>query len=98
MITVIIPAYNRSKSTAEAIRSVLGQSYGKYEIIIVDDDSDDDMGELIERNFRGWLNQGVLRYFRNEQHPVYSMAKSRHAESSLFYGLRAKIFPQIIRD
>ncbi len=41
-VTVVIPTYNRKEYLLEAINSVLCQNYVNYEIVIVDDGSDDD--------------------------------------------------------
>ena len=41
MITVIIPLYNKEKSIAKTINSVIKQSYTDFEIIVVDDGSTD---------------------------------------------------------
>jgi cellulose synthase/poly-beta-1,6-N-acetylglucosamine synthase-like glycosyltransferase len=42
LVSIIIPTYNSSQFIAEAIRSVQAQSYGVWEIIVVDDCSTDD--------------------------------------------------------
>lgn len=48
-IAVIIPTYNRAHLIAETLDSVLGQSYGPSEIIVVDDGSTDDTESVLAR-------------------------------------------------
>lgn len=48
-VTIITPTYNRLEKLKEAIASVLGQSYTKWEHIIVSDSYDKNVKELIER-------------------------------------------------
>ena len=47
-ISVIIPTYNRAERLGKAIDSVLNQSHQDFELIIVDDGSDDNTAEVIE--------------------------------------------------
>jgi glycosyltransferase involved in cell wall biosynthesis len=47
MITVLMPAYNAGKYIADAIRSVLAQSFTDFELLIVDDGSSDDTVDVI---------------------------------------------------
>jgi len=66
-VSIIIPTYNRRDFLREAIRSVLEQSFRDFELIVVDDGSDDGTREMIQREFPGLLtylyqeNQGVSR-------------------------------------
>jgi len=48
-ISVIIPTYNRAKKLKKAIDSVFAQSYQGFELIVVDDGSDDNTADLIKK-------------------------------------------------
>jgi glycosyltransferase involved in cell wall biosynthesis len=47
LVTVIIPTYNRGWIIQEAIDSVLDQDFNDYELIVVDDGSDDNTREVL---------------------------------------------------
>ncbi len=47
LVSVIIPTYNRARFVVEAVESVLHQSFKDYEVIVVDDGSDDATPELL---------------------------------------------------
>ncbi len=57
-ISICIPTYNRSKYLMEAIESALLQSYKNYEIVIVNDGSNDDTESIILN-----IKNNKIKYF-----------------------------------
>ena len=49
-ISIIIPVYNLQNFIAQTIDSVLNQTFGDYELIIVDDGSCDDSLKILDIN------------------------------------------------
>ncbi len=47
VVTVIIPTFNRSASLKRALESVRGQEFADWELIVVDDGSEDDTGTMV---------------------------------------------------
>jgi len=50
-VSVIIPSFNHGEFLAEAVKSVLNQTFKSYEIIIIDDASDDEISTDIALSF-----------------------------------------------
>lgn len=46
-ISVIIPAYNCENTISKCLNSLLSQTYGNFEIIVVDDGSEDKTGDIV---------------------------------------------------
>lgn len=61
--SVIIPVYNRAHLLGETIDTVLAQSYPRFEIIIVDDGSTENIRSALDAKFS---NESRLRYFRKQ--------------------------------
>lgn len=53
LVSVIIPAYNRSRLLPETLGSLLDQTYRPLEIVVVDDGSTDDTSEVVDR----WISE-----------------------------------------
>ncbi len=49
LVSVILPVYNGEKYLAEAVESILSQSYQNFELVIIDDGSKDKSQEIIKR-------------------------------------------------
>lgn len=47
MVSIIMPTYNRSKTLAQSIESVLKQTYKDWQLIVVDDGSTDNTEDLM---------------------------------------------------
>lgn len=71
MFSVIIPAYNAEKFLPAAISSVLSQSWEAFELIVVDDGSQDGTGAVVES-----IRDPRLKYLRQENGGV-SAARNR---------------------
>jgi glycosyltransferase involved in cell wall biosynthesis len=70
-VSVVITAYNRPDYLQAALNSALGQTYGNYEIIVVDDCSETDLSGVIEPP------PGGIRYVRQSENAGPSAARNR---------------------
>ena len=70
--SVIMATYNRAFCITAALDSLLSQNYRSFEIIVVDDGSEDDTGDLIRDRYAAELSEGRIVYIRTENHGVCS--------------------------
>ena len=64
--SLIMPTRNRAWCIGAAIESALCQTHQNFELIVVDDGSDDDTAEVLRRDFAPQLDSGIIRYVRLE--------------------------------
>ena len=74
LVSVVIPCFNYGKYIDEAVDSVLNQTYKNFEIVIIDDCSEDDSYKDCLRQID--KNKDKIRVFRNEVNK--GVAKSRN--------------------
>lgn len=62
LVSVSMPAFNSERYIAEAIESVLAQTYTNFELIIVDDGSTDRTREIVER----YTDPRIIKIFSDQ--------------------------------
>ena len=77
LVSVIMPAFNRESTISKSIRSVLDQTYRRFELLVIDDGSDDKTVEVIET----FLNDERVRLIR-ASHGGVSAARNKGLENS----------------
>ena len=48
MVSVIVPVYNAEKYIEKCVMSILSQTYGDIEVLLIDDGSTDQSGHIID--------------------------------------------------
>ncbi len=71
-VTLVTPTRNRRHTIARAVRSVLAQTHGDWELVVVDDASTDDTAEIV----RGF-GDARIRYVVEREHVGVTAAKNR---------------------
>jgi glycosyltransferase involved in cell wall biosynthesis len=51
LVSVIVPTYNRAYCLPRTLDSILGQTYPRFEVILIDDGSTDGTGDLVARTY-----------------------------------------------
>ena len=70
-VSIILPTYNRAALLPRSIESVLGQTYGDFELIVVDDGSQDDSAAVVAK-----FGDKRTRYLRHTQNRGVAAARN----------------------
>lgn len=83
-ISIIVPTYNRERALENAIQSVVNQSFSSWELIVVDDGSTDNTGEL------------MLSYTQRDGRIKYLRQSNQGAPSARNEGLSLSSAPWVL--
>ena len=72
LVSIIMPSYNTAKFIEESIESVLKQTYQNWELIIVDDCSNDNTGEVVSM-----FNDSRIKYLVNERNSGAAVSRNK---------------------
>lgn len=61
LFSIVMPTHNRAGVIANAIDSVIAQSYDRWELIVVDDGSTDGTGDMIRERYAAQVGEGRIR-------------------------------------
>lgn len=76
-VSVIIPTYNRADLVGRAIQSVLDQTYKDFELIVVDDASEDNTKEVVND-----FDDSRIKFIRHKKNRGGSAARNTGAENA----------------
>lgn len=77
LFSVIIPVHNRTVELRRAVNSVINQSIKDIEILIVDDASEEDIGQVVES-----FNDNRIRFFKLESKGNANVARNKGIQES----------------
>lgn len=78
--SIVIPTYNRADIIEKSLDSIYNQTYDDWEIIVVDNASNDNTKEVLEK----YLEKGKIRYIINDKN--YERSYSRNKGMALASG------------
>lgn len=73
LVSIIMPSYNTGHFIAETIKSVLAQSYPNWELLIVDDCSNDNTDDVV----KPFLSDPRISYIKNSKNSGAAVSRNR---------------------
>ena len=72
LFSIIIPVFNREKFIEKSVKSVISQTYDNWELIVIDDASNDGTTKILER-----IKDKKIKIIRNEKNIERSATRNR---------------------
>ena len=79
LVSIIIPTYNNAEFLGKALKSVIDQTYGSWEAIVIDNNSTDQTDEVINK-----FQDIRIKYYKISNYGI--IAKSRNLGINLAKG------------
>ncbi len=79
IVSIVMPCYNAAEYVGLAIQSIINQSFRAWELVIVDDCSDDGSFELIEKLA---IDESRIKYYKNDKNRGISFSRNYGIEKS----------------
>lgn len=73
LVSIVMPSYNTEKYIADAIQTVLDQTYTNWELLIVDDCSTDKTDEIV----KPFLFDKRIKYLKNERNSGTAVCRNK---------------------
>ncbi len=73
LVSIIMPSFNTGQYVAQSIESVLAQTYSNWELLIVDDCSEDDTTDVVS----AYLSDKRIFFFRNDKNCGAAVSRNR---------------------
>lgn len=102
LISILIPAKNEEKNILNLLRSILEQDYTHFEVVILDDQSDDKtyslINDFIDRDFRFRLIRGkeLPKDWMGKNFACYQLSQEAMGEYFLFLDADVIVKPGLI--
>ena len=84
LVSIITPCYNGGKFIAETIESVLSQTYPNWEMLIIDDGSEDNSRQIIESY--AVREKRIQYYYQEIMAYIVLMGNTLHYLMRMIYG------------
>ncbi len=78
LVSIIMPVYNGEDFLDRSIKSVLRQTYQNWELLLIDDGSEDDSARIIER----YLEDDRIKFLKNDSNSGISATRNKGINNS----------------
>ena len=104
LISILIPAKNEEKNIIELLRSIQNQDYKRFEVWILDDQSNDNTYSLVEKfskqdpRFQIVSGLDLPNHWLGKNYACYQLSQKAHGEYLLFLDADVTIHSGLIED